>query len=172
MVMTRSRLHEVSYWQAITEYIGKKDFNPGTDPVQALVAFSGAVLDPGAPTVEYLEAPLNGFGEVELPKKFAGDEFRVLNCGREVPAGFEQPISAHHVCGKRLDSVKVEQTPSRLNRTHPGKTDTFVLDFANDAETIQDVFRPLLHRNHGHPERPEHAVHLAATHPRHQRDQP
>jgi type I restriction enzyme R subunit len=34
------------------------------------------------------------------------------------------------------------QTLARLNRTHPGKTDTFVLDFANSAEEIREAFAP------------------------------
>ena len=34
------------------------------------------------------------------------------------------------------------QTLSRLNRTLPGKEDTFVLDFVNEAEEIQEAFKP------------------------------
>ena len=34
---------------------------------------------------------------------------------------------------KKLAGVNAVQTLSRLNRTHPGKDDTFVLDFANDG---------------------------------------
>jgi hypothetical protein len=34
------------------------------------------------------------------------------------------------------------QTLSRLNRIHPDKEDTFVLDFANMAEEIHDAFPP------------------------------
>jgi type I restriction enzyme R subunit len=34
------------------------------------------------------------------------------------------------------------QTLSRLNRTCSGKTDTFVLDFINTQEEIQDAFQP------------------------------
>jgi len=38
--------------------------------------------------------------------------------------------------------VKAVQTLSRLNRTCPGKEDTFVLDFVNDRETILASFQP------------------------------
>jgi hypothetical protein len=31
---------------------------------------------------------------------------------------------------------------SRLNRIHPLKTNTFVLDFRNEAEDIADAFEP------------------------------
>lgn len=142
MVVTRSRLHAVRYWQAITAYIEAKGYHTGTGPVRALVAFSGAVIDPDAPTVEYREALLNGFGEAALPKKFAGEEFQVLIVADKYQTGFDQPLLHTMYVDKRLDGVKAVQTLSRLNRTHPGKTDTFVLDFANDTATIQEAFRP------------------------------
>ena len=51
---------------------------------------------------------------------------------------------------KVLTDVKAVQMLSRLNRCHPKKRDTFVLDFANDAETIQKAFlRFLLNSNQG-----------------------
>jgi type I restriction enzyme R subunit len=43
---------------------------------------------------------------------------------------------------KRLDDVMAVQTLSRLNRTFPGKTGTFVLDFRNKAEDILKAFEP------------------------------
>jgi len=43
---------------------------------------------------------------------------------------------------KALSGIKAVQTLSRLNRAHPQKHDTFVLDFYNDAETIQKAFEP------------------------------
>jgi type I restriction enzyme R subunit len=42
---------------------------------------------------------------------------------------------------KRLADVQAVQTLSRLNRTHPGKEDTFVLDFVNEIEEIQKAFQ-------------------------------
>ena len=41
---------------------------------------------------------------------------------------------------KVLSGIKAVQTMSRLNRSHPKKHDAFVLDFSNDADTIQDAF--------------------------------
>lgn len=41
---------------------------------------------------------------------------------------------------KVLNGVKAVQTLSRLNRAYPGKRDTFVLDFANDTDTIKEAF--------------------------------
>ncbi len=43
---------------------------------------------------------------------------------------------------KPLSDIKAVQTLSRLNRAHPKKHDTFVLDFMNDADTIQAAFEP------------------------------
>jgi type I restriction enzyme R subunit len=42
---------------------------------------------------------------------------------------------------KRLAGIQAVQTLSRLNRTHPLKDDTFVLDFVNDPAEIQEAFR-------------------------------
>ena len=41
---------------------------------------------------------------------------------------------------KILSGIKAVQTLSRLNRAHPKKHDVFVLDFMNDADTIQESF--------------------------------
>lgn len=43
---------------------------------------------------------------------------------------------------KKLSGAKAVQTLSRLNRTHPGKNNTFILDFVNEAEEIQKAFQP------------------------------
>ena len=142
MVVTRSRLHAVKYWQAITDYIKAKGYDTGTDPVRALVAFSGTVIDPDVPNVEYREALLNGFGEGELPKRFAADDYQVLVVAEKYQTGFDEPLLHTMYVDKRLDGIKAVQTLSRLNRTRPDKEDTFVLDFANDVETIQEAFRP------------------------------
>jgi type I restriction enzyme, R subunit len=42
---------------------------------------------------------------------------------------------------KRLGGLKAVQTLSRLNRSHPAKSDTFVLDFVNTADEIQESFK-------------------------------
>ena len=42
---------------------------------------------------------------------------------------------------KRLAGIQAVQTLSRLNRTHPLKEDTFVLDFVNDREEIREAFK-------------------------------
>src|SRR5690606_536173 len=114
-----------------------------TDPaIRALVAFSGTVIDPDAADVAYTEAFMNGFGETQLPRRFGTDEYQVLVVAEKYQTGFDQPLLHPMYVDKKLAGVKAVQTLSRLNRTHPGKTDTFVLDFANTAEEIRVAFEP------------------------------
>ena len=118
-----------------------KGYDRGENAVHALVAFSGTVVDPDAPTVTYRESMLNGFTDSQLPEKFEGD-YQVLVVAEKYQTGFDQPLLHTMYVDKKLDGVKAVQTLSRLNRMAPGKTDTFVLDFANDAEDIQAAFEP------------------------------
>lgn len=142
MVVTRSRLHAVRYKQAIDAYIARKGYGTGPRPLRALVAFSGSLSDPDAPSVTYTERGMNGFGEGQLPKKFAGEEYQLLIVADKYQTGFDQPLLHTMYVDKKLAGVRAVQTLSRLNRIHPDKADTFVLDFANSAEEIQEAFRP------------------------------
>jgi type I restriction enzyme R subunit len=75
MVVTSSRLHAVKYTQAVDKYIAEK----GYTGIKTLVAFSGTVIDPDAPGVEYTEVGMNkGIREKELPKRFGTEEYQVL----------------------------------------------------------------------------------------------
>lgn len=141
MVVTASRLHAVRYYEAISKYIAAKGYDKGNSPVKALVAFSGTVVDPDVPTVEYTESKMNGFPEKELPERFE-DEYQVLVVAEKYQTGFDQPLLHTMYVDKKLDGVKAVQTLSRLNRSAQGKEDTFVLDFVNDAEDIQKAFAP------------------------------
>ena len=153
MVVTRSRLHAVRYFEAITKYIHQKGYDKGENTVRALVAFSGTVTDPDAPNVTYREAAMNGFGESQLPEKFEGD-YQVLVVAEKYQTGFDQPLLHTMYVDKKLEGVKAVQTLSRLNRTASGKEDTFVLDFANEAEDIQEAFRPFYNQTVGSPTDP------------------
>jgi type I restriction enzyme R subunit len=142
MVVTRSRLHAVRYHQAITSYLKAKGYDTGPDALKALVAFSGTLIDPDAPSVEYRETMMNGFAERLLPEKFNTDEYQVLVVAEKYQTGFDQPLLHTMYVDKKLPGLKAVQTLARLNRTHPGKSDTFVLDFANTAEEIAIAFAP------------------------------
>jgi len=142
MIVTRSRLHAVRYKQEIDRYIAEKGYDTGPRPLRALVAFSGTLADPDAPEVTYTEPLMNGFGEAELPGRFDTDDYHLLVVAEKYQTGFDQPLLHTMYVDKKLAGVKAVQTLSRLNRTHPGKDDTFVLDFANSVEEIQDAFAP------------------------------
>lgn len=135
MVVTSSRLHAVRYKLAFDEYIKKK----GYKDLKTLVAFTGTVKDGG---IDYTESQMNGFRETELPSRFETDEYQVLLVAEKYQTGFDQPLLHTMYVDKKLSGVKAVQTLSRLNRPYPGKDDTFVLDFVNKAEDIQEAFRP------------------------------
>ncbi len=107
-----------------------------------LVAFSGSLEDPDVPSVKYTEASINGFGEGELPTRFEGPNQHVLIVADKYQTGFDQPLLHTMYVDRKLSGVRAVQTLSRLNRTHADKEDTFVLDFANDAEEIRKAFAP------------------------------
>ncbi|WEV77740.1 DEAD/DEAH box helicase family protein [Janibacter cremeus] len=153
MVVTRSRLHAVRTKEAIEAYIKRKGYDTGAHPLRALVAFSGTVTDPDAPEIAYTEAMLNGFPETQLPKRFEED-YQVLVVAEKYQTGFDQPLLHTMYVDKKLAGVKAVQTLSRLNRTHPGKEDTFVLDFANTAEEIQEAFEPFYEQSLAQPTDP------------------
>ena len=135
MVVTSSRLHAVRYKHAFDEYIKKKGYRD----MKTLVAFSGTVKDD---EVDYTESGMNKFKESELPDRFATDEYQVLLVAEKYQTGFDQPLLHTMYVDKKLSGVKAVQTLSRLNRTCGGKEDTFILDFVNKAEDIQEAFKP------------------------------
>jgi type I restriction enzyme R subunit len=137
MVVTGSRLEAVRYKQEFDRYIQEKGY-----PIKSLVAFSGIVEDDKIPEKSYTEVEMNGgLKEKELPDTFAKPEFRVLLVAEKYQTGFDQPLLHTMYVDKRLAGIQAVQTLSRLNRTHPLKEDTFVLDFVNDPAEIQESFR-------------------------------
>ncbi len=137
MVVTGSRMEAVRYKQEFDRYILEKGY-----PIKTLVAFSGTVDDDKIPEKSYTEVAMNdGLKEKELPDTFAKPEFRVLLVAEKYQTGFDQPLLHTMYVDKRLAGIQAVQTLSRLNRTHPLKDDTFVLDFVNDPAEIQEAFR-------------------------------
>jgi len=153
MVVTRSRLHAVRYKQEIDKYIVKKGYDKGTSALRTLVAFSGTVIDPESDAT-FTEAFMNGFPETQLPDRFDSDDYQVLVVAEKYQTGFDQPLLHTMYVDKPLAGVKAVQTLSRLNRIHPTKTDTFVLDFANRAEDIQAAFEPFYEQSSALPTDP------------------
>jgi len=136
MAVTGSRLHAVRYYLAIRKYLAEHpdDGDPGV-----LVAFSGTVRDGAA---DFTEPGLNGFGEKELPEQFDGPKYRLLVVAEKYQTGFDQPKLHTMYVDKKLHGLHAVQTLSRLNRTHPAKQDTFILDFVNSPEEIIDAYAP------------------------------
>lgn len=141
MVVTSSRKAAVRYKLAFDKYIGEKKY---TD-IAALVAFSGEVTDPdsGLEKVTEVSALMNpGLKGRDLRDAFATDEYQVMLVANKFQTGFDQPLLVAMYVDKRLSGVAAVQTLSRLNRTAPGKDQTFVLDFANAADEIVEAFEP------------------------------
>ncbi len=137
MVLTGSRLEAVRYKQSFDRYIQKKGY-----AIKSLVAFSGTVEDDKLPGVTYSEEQMNeGVRQKELPEHFATQEYQVLLVAEKYQTGFDQPLLHTMYVDKRLAGIQAVQTLSRLNRIHPLKEDTFVLDFVNEPEEIRDAFK-------------------------------
>lgn len=155
MVVTRSRLHAVRTQAALQAYIAKQGYDKGERPLRTLVAFSGSLADPDAPeAAPVTEAGINGFSEGQLPKRFHGPEYQVLVVAEKYQTGFDEPLLHTMYVDKKLAGVAAVQTLSRLNRTHPGKEDTFVLDFANSADEIKAAFEPFFEESFSTPTEP------------------
>ena len=137
MVLTGSRLEAVRYKQSFDRYIRDKGY-----PIRTLVAFSGTVQDDEIADVTYTEEQMNGgIREKELPERFATQDYQVLLVAEKYQTGFDQPLLHTMYVDKRLVGIQAVQALSRLNRVHPLKEDTFILDFANDREEIRDSFK-------------------------------
>ena len=139
MVVTGSRLAAVKYKLAFDRYIRDQ----GYTGIRSLVAFSVTVEDPDDPGSSYTEVSMNdGLAESELPETFERDDYRVLLVAEKYQTGFDQPLLQTMYVVKRLAGVQAVQTLSRLNRIAPGKSRTFVLDFANEEDDIYKAFKP------------------------------
>ena len=132
MVVTSSIQRAISYYYAIREYLTERK-----SPYRAIAAFSGEHEYDG---VKVTEASLNGFSSNLIADKIKEDPYRFLVCADKFQTGYDEPLLHTMYVDKALSGVKAVQTLSRLNRAHPKKHDAFVLDFSNDADTIQHAF--------------------------------
>ncbi len=132
MVVTSGIERAIQYFQAIRDYLKERN-----SPWQAIVAFSGEHEYGGKMVTE---ASLNGFPSNLIPERFREEPARVLICAEKFQTGYDEPLLHTMFADKPLSGIKAVQTLSRLNRAHPRKHDTFVLDFQNDADTIRAAF--------------------------------
>ncbi|WP_275897306.1 type I restriction enzyme subunit R domain-containing protein [Helicobacter suis] len=134
MVVTDSRKSALEYFNAFQAQLKQEN-----RPHKALVAFSGEI---NLNKKVYSEANLNHMSETHTPKAFEKDTYRFLIVADKYQTGFDQPLLHTMYIDKVLSGVGCVQTLSRLNRTHPDKKDTCILDFANNAQEIIKAFEP------------------------------
>ncbi len=135
MVVCSSRQHALRFWEALRSYVADHGYDLGV-----LVAFSDAVpLNGGDPVTE---ARCNGFPESQTAERFDTGEYQLMVVAEKFQTGFDQPKLYAMYVDKVLTGLAAVQTLSRLNRTHPDKDGTFVLDFVNDADAIATAFEP------------------------------
>lgn len=149
MVVTASRLHALRYGEALKAYCKEH----GIGDVGILVAFSGSLRDGDT---EWTETKVNGFPESQVPKEFDTDKFQILVVAEKYQTGFDQPKLHTMYVDKPLSGLAAVQTLSRLNRRHPDKHSTFVLDFRNDADEIRKSFAPWYVQTVSPPTDPHH----------------
>jgi type I restriction enzyme R subunit len=134
MIVTRSRLHAVRFKLEIDTYFKEKGY-----PYKSLVAFSGQVNDGGR---TYSEPGMNGILEAQTAYEFRRPQYRFLVVAEKFQTGYDMTLLQTMYVDKKLAGVHAVQTLSRLNRVHPGKKETMVLDFVNEADEIRKAFEP------------------------------
>ena len=144
MIVTQGREHALRYYFGVQNYLRDN----GYADLKALVAFSQE-FEYGGET--YTEGRLNGFSEAELPWRFDGfrpdgtpydETYQILIVAEKYQTGFDQPKLCALYVDRKLAGLQAVQTLSRLNRTHPDKKNTHILDFQNTVEDIREAFRP------------------------------
>jgi len=132
MVIASSIKRAVEYYKAISQLLEERH-----SPFKAIVAFSGTAEWMGRQSTE---ADINGFPSSKLEKLFKSDPYRILVVANKYQTGFDEPLLHTMYVDKGLSDIKAVQTLSRLNRCHPDKKDTFILDFVNDPGIIKQAF--------------------------------
>jgi len=134
MVVTGGIQRAIQYFHAFRDYLKERK-----SACQAIVAFSGEHEYAGQ---QVSEATLNGFPSALIPEKIQEDPYRFLICADKYQTGYDEPLMHTMYADKTLSGIKAVQTFTRLNRSHPHKHDTCILDFVNDLDTIQKSFEP------------------------------
>ena len=132
MVVTGGIERAIQYYRAIRQYLLERK-----SPYRTIVAFSGEHEYGG---VKVSEASLNGFPSSRIADEIQQDPYRFLICADKFQTGYDEPLLHTMYVDKILSGIRAVQTLSRLNRAPPKKHDVFVLDFRNDANTIQEAF--------------------------------
>lgn len=140
MVVTGSRKEAVRWQKATRKYIADNGYK-----IETLVAFSGEVIDPESgpdPFTENSKELNPKLAGQDIRTAFKGSEYQLLLVANKFQTGFDEPLLCAMYVDKRLGGVQAVQTLSRLNRCYPGKDQTYVVDFVNDAADILSAFKP------------------------------
>lgn len=132
MVITSSIERAIEFYKVITKMLEERN-----SPYKAIVAFTDKVINGKVVT----ETELNGFPSAEIEQRVEQEPYRFLIVADKFQTGYDQPLLHTMYVDKQISDLKAVQTLSRLNRCHPKKQDTFVLDFANDPEMIRQSFQ-------------------------------
>ena len=133
MVVTAGIERAIDYYYAIS-----KQLQDMRSPYKAVIAFSGKKVYHGK---EETESSINKFPSADIEKNMKVDPYRILVVADKFQTGYDEPLLHTMYVDKGLTDIKAVQTLSRLNRCHPKKKDTFILDFANDPEDIKESFQ-------------------------------
>ena len=132
MVVTSGIERAIQYKLAFDDYLAERK-----SPYLAIVAFSGEHDFQGQ---SLTEEQINRFRSAEIPERFQQEPYRFLIVADKFQTGYDEPLLHTMYVDKQLSDLKAVQTLSRLNRAHPRKHDTFVLDFMNDTDAIEQAF--------------------------------
>lgn len=133
MIVCNGIARAIDYYREVSDYLAAIK-----SPFKAIVAYSGDFEIGG---VKKTEADLNEFPSRDIPSKLKQDPYRFLIVANKFVTGFDEPLLHTMYVDKPLAGVLAVQTLSRLNRAHPQKRDTFVLDFADNAEAVKVAFQ-------------------------------
>jgi type I restriction enzyme R subunit len=139
MVVVASRVEAVRWQLAIDRYIQERGY-----PLRTLVAFSGEVRDDDSGPEPFTERSpsLNpALRGRDIREAFHTDEYQILLVANKFQTGFDEPLLCGMYVDRRLAGIQAVQTLSRLNRAHPGKDTTYVVDFSNEPAEILEAFQ-------------------------------
>jgi len=140
MVVTGSRKEAVRWQKATRKYIADHGYK-----IETLVAFSGEVIDLDSgpdPFTEHSKELNPKLGGQDIRTAFKSGDYQLLIVANKFQTGFDEPLLCAMYVDKRLGGIQAVQTLSRLNRCYPGKDQTYVVDFVNDAADILAAFKP------------------------------
>ena len=138
MLVVRSINDSVKFFMEINKQLKNKGLN---SKIKCVVGFSGEIEYNGDKVTEHSLNKENGFESKDIPTGFKNPLYRLLIVCNKFQTGFDEPLLHSMFIDKPINGVQCVQTLSRLNRKTKGKKSTFVLDFVNKVETIQESFQ-------------------------------